>query len=392
MPAQFQQTTYLVSAVVSVCFSFCILVLAALFKSAQRKPRLYALAFLPVFILNLVSVLSHDPEISAVLTSSADVLLLLGATAVILFRTDIIPVFLSTTLPPAVTAAVYMSAPFREFLYRNQLGPALMIVAAIAVLYLLRKGKGNESLIFWAAVWFAVSGAAALLFGTGITALAFPLLKLASYIIMLSYFYRAFLKHLMDEYDAIRKKLSAVDRSIEAEVKKRMQEVEKVNKRLLDKSKTDPLTGLLNKAAVFDAIDRLITGKPDREHSILMFDIDDFKEINDTHGHTIGDKCIKILAAATRSNFRGIDIIGRYGGDEFIAVLPETGPRLAVAIADRFRKVVDETTNPHFTISIGVSSYPGDGRNTKALIEEADRGLYRSKEKGKNAVSHRDAY
>ena len=209
-------------------------------------------------------------------------------------------------------------------------------------MYLLRKGKGNESLIFWAAVWFAVSGAAALLFGTGITALAFPLLKLASYIIMLSYFYRAFLKHLMDEYDAIRKKLSAVDRSIEAEVKKRMQEVEKVNKRLLDKSKTDPLTGLLNKAAVFDAIDRLITGKPDREHSILMFDIDDFKEINDTHG-TPSEQCIKILAAP-RSNFRGIDIIGRYVVMNSLPYCPKQ-TRLAVAIADRFRKVVDKTTN-----------------------------------------------
>ena len=115
-----------------------------------------------------------------------------------------------------------------------------------------------------------------------------------------------------------------MDRSIEAEVKKRMREVEKVNRKLLDKSKADPLTGLLNKAAILDAIDGLIASKPDREHSILMFDIDDFKDINDNHGHIAGDRCIKTLATATRHNFRTFDLAGRYGGDEFIAVLPES--------------------------------------------------------------------
>jgi len=83
---------------------------------------------------------------------------------------------------------------------------------------------------------------------------------------------------------------------------------------------------------------------------------------------------------------------GRYGGDEFIAILPDTNARQAVAIAERFRKTIDETSLPHFTISTGISSYPEDGQNVRALIEEADRNLYRSKKKGKNAVSRSSVY
>jgi diguanylate cyclase (GGDEF)-like protein len=392
MQAQLHQAIHLICAVMSVCFSFCILVLAVLFKNTARRPRLYALAFLPVFMLNLASALSHDAETSAVLVQNADVLLLIGIIAAILSRTGAVSAFFSITAPPAAITAIFLSARFREFLYVHQPGPMLTILIAAAVLYLLKNEKGSEGLVFWSAVTFAASGPANLFLRTGIAAPTAPLLSLASYIIMLRYFYKVFLKHLIDEYESTKKKLSDMDRSIEAEVKKRMREVEKVNRKLLDKSKADPLTGLLNKAAILDAIDGLIASKPDREHSILMFDIDDFKDINDNHGHIAGDRCIKTLATVTRNNFRTFDLAGRYGGDEFIAVLPETGTRLAVAIAERFRKTIDETSSPHFTISIGVSSYPGDGRDARSLVEIADRGLYRSKGKGKNAVSYGDAY
>jgi diguanylate cyclase (GGDEF)-like protein len=392
MQTQLHQTIHLFFAVLSVCLSFYILVFAVLFKNAARRLKLYSLAFLPVFMLNLASILANDAEISAVLVQNADVLLLLGIIAAILSRSGVIPAILSITAPPAAITAIFLSARFREFLYVHQPGPALTILAAAAVLYLLRNEKGNESLVFWSAFTLAASGPAVLFLRAGIMTLLAPLLSLSSYIIMLRYIYRVFLKHLIDEYESTRKKLSAIDRSVEAEVKKRMRELEKVNRKLLDKSKADPLTGLLNKAAILDAIDSLIASKPDREHSILMFDIDDFKEINDNHGHITGDRCIKILAAATRGNFRAFDLTGRYGGDEFIAVLPETGARLAVAIAERFRKTIDETSSPHFTISIGVSSYPGDGRDSRSLVETADKGLYRSKEKGKNAVSYKEDY
>ncbi|HOA54653.1 MAG TPA: GGDEF domain-containing protein [Clostridiales bacterium] len=392
MPAQFSETVQHVCSIASVCFSFCILVLSVFFKNAEKKPRLFALAFLPVFVLSLTSVISHGTEISAIAALYADVLLLPGILAAILFRSGHVSAALSITTPPAVITAICLSSPFRDFLYRHQLGSALMILAAIAILYLLKNEKGNESLVYWAVVLLAASAPAGLFLRTGTAILAAPLLKISSYIVMLSYFYRAFLKHLIDEYEASRKKLSAIDRSIEAEVRKRLHEVERVNRKLLDKSKTDPLTGLLNKAAILAAAERLLTDRPEKAHSILMFDIDDFKDINDTHGHITGDKCIRMLAAVIRNNFRGVDMAGRYGGDEFIAILPDTNARQAVAIAERFRKTIDETSLPHFTISTGVSSYPEDGQNVRALIEEADRNLYRSKKKGKNAVSRSSVY
>lgn len=260
------------------------------------------------------------------------------------------------------------------------------------VLYFLRSKKGSESLVFWSVVLLAACVPAGLLLRTGITVFATPLFRLGSYILMLRYLYIVLLKDFIAEYEAINRKLYSLGKSIEIKVKKRMREVERVNRKLLDKSKTDPMTGLLNKAALLDAVERLIANKPEKEHSILMFDIDNFKEINDNHGHIAGDKCIKALAAATGSNFRSFDITGRYGGDEFIAVLPDTGARQAFAIAERFRKVVDKTSSPHLTISIGISSYPADGSDARSLIEAADKGLYISKAKGRNAVTYRDVY
>ena len=165
-----------------------------------------------------------------------------------------------------------------------------------------------------------------------------------------------------------------------------------MNKKLLDISKMDALSNVYNKAAILKAIERLISSKPESELSLLMFDIDDFKVINDTHGHIVGDKCIRMLSSTARSSFRDIDLVGRYGGDEFIIVLPDTGSKQAIAIAERFKSTVAAATSPSFTISIGVSSYPSDGTDVRALIQEADKGLYMSKKKGKNAVSHSSTY
>jgi diguanylate cyclase (GGDEF)-like protein len=119
-----------------------------------------------------------------------------------------------------------------------------------------------------------------------------------------------------------------------------------------------------------------------------MFDIDNFKKINDTHGHITGDKCIKNLMNICRNSFRGDDVIGRFGGDEFVILLPGTSPVKAYLVAERFRKNVEQTKDPHYTVSIGVASYPLDGKNSKGLISSADKALYISKEKGRNMVSH----
>ena len=119
-----------------------------------------------------------------------------------------------------------------------------------------------------------------------------------------------------------------------------------------------------------------------------MFDIDFFKTINDTRGHAIGDECIKFLAYTFMSNNRKTDMLGRFGGDEFILLMPHVNAPAAMEICDRLRLQVVQKSNPKFTISMGVATFPFDGRTFSELLESADQGLYRAKETGKNKVSY----
>jgi diguanylate cyclase (GGDEF)-like protein len=148
------------------------------------------------------------------------------------------------------------------------------------------------------------------------------------------------------------------------------------------------LTKTLNKITILNVIEKLISSKKENAFSILMFDIDNFKVINDSLGHVTGDMCLKTLALIASSNIREVDHLGRYGGDEFIIVLPTLEAKEAKFVAERFRKKINETSNPRFTVSIGIATYPSDGQTVKDLISAADKGLYKAKSKGKNAISH----
>ncbi len=120
-----------------------------------------------------------------------------------------------------------------------------------------------------------------------------------------------------------------------------------------------------------------------------MFDIDSFKSINDNLGHIAGDKCLKHMAFLARQSIRDDDQLGRYGGDEFIIVLPTANLKTAAIVAERFRKNVEQTDDPHFTVSVGISAYPENGSTVKELIAQADAGLYLSKQNGKNRCSYK---
>ena len=124
--------------------------------------------------------------------------------------------------------------------------------------------------------------------------------------------------------------------------------------------------------------------------SFLLVDIDHFKFCNDRHGHLVGDAVLSQLADILKKNLREIDIICRYGGEEFAIAMPDTGKDAAMVAAERIRETVegfafeayDDRVN--MTVSIGVSSYPSDGIKTKQLIDAADRGLYKAKHTGRN--------
>lgn len=127
--------------------------------------------------------------------------------------------------------------------------------------------------------------------------------------------------------------------------------------------------------------------------SLLMMDIDNFKSVNDTYGHLVGDRVLKEIASNIKNTVRNIDIPARYGGEEFTVILPETNSKDARIIAERLRKNisqieidVDETTKICPTISIGIAEYPTCSENEQQLIDFADKALYKAKNDGKNCV------
>lgn len=176
--------------------------------------------------------------------------------------------------------------------------------------------------------------------------------------------------------------------AVEKEVRRRTKRMEWVQDQIKEKSKLDSLTGALMKKPLLDLMDTYIHSKDMRKFSILMFDIDNFKTLNDTYGHIVGDKCLKKLVSIAYTTLRDDDSIGRYGGDEFFIILPDQTAAQALKIAERYRQNVMEQTEPQYSISIGVATYPWDGETNKALIKVADEGLYKSKELGRNRASY----
>ena len=168
------------------------------------------------------------------------------------------------------------------------------------------------------------------------------------------------------------------------------------NARLERLAHTDPVTHLLNRRGL---VIRL-TAELDRVRrynsplALLLIDLDRFKSVNDTYGHLVGDDVLAEMGILLQRATRSVDVVGRYGGEEFVVVLPETGPDGALVIADRIRERIathkfrmGEGITSHLTASIGVSNFPSTGVNSpEELLHAADVALYKAKESGRNAV------
>jgi diguanylate cyclase (GGDEF)-like protein len=153
----------------------------------------------------------------------------------------------------------------------------------------------------------------------------------------------------------------------------------------------DPLTGLYNRRYMEDALERVVrlAERERTEVSVIMIDLDNFKRLNDQHGHAKGDAVLRDAAAAVTNQLRETDIACRYGGEELIVVLPNCGIDIAAAKAERIRISIEALSEPNgaqVSASLGVASVPATSTSTRDLLANSDAALYRAKQEGRNRV------
>src|SRR3954468_838136 len=182
-------------------------------------------------------------------------------------------------------------------------------------------------------------------------------------------------------------------------LEEREKELLEVNERLRFMSQTDALTGLDNRRHLNERIDEMFQHAQRRNEpfSLVMCDLDKFKSVNDTYGHQAGDEVLKQLARILKEEAREIDRVGRYGGEEFMLLLPGTVLDAAVTFAERVRKRIEAHTfsfaggTLQRTASFGVSGWPHPKvSDSDALVRTADDALYVAKETGRNRVIRYD--
>jgi diguanylate cyclase (GGDEF)-like protein len=165
--------------------------------------------------------------------------------------------------------------------------------------------------------------------------------------------------------------------------------------RAIEQARTDPLTSLFNRAQLFVTLEQEVsrTRRSDRGFCVLMIDLDGLKAINDSGGHLRGDEVLRALGGVIRTSIRTADSAYRYGGDEFVVLLPETDIVGAFVVAEKIRGGAEEVgmamsgPEPVTSVSIGLVSHPEDGLSAEELMSAADRAMYQAKRLGKNQIS-----
>jgi len=188
--------------------------------------------------------------------------------------------------------------------------------------------------------------------------------------------------------------LFIIEKALETKRLKAMAQKSNYYKKL---SNIDELTGIHNRRFFKQLISSEIKRhhRYNRQMSMLMIDIDDFKKINDSHGHLVGDSVLKSIASLLKKSIRGCDLIARYGGEEFAAILPETSEpeakmvaeRIVVTIQNYSFSTLDKKPIGPVTVTVGLASFPKDAKNKSQLLDKSDKALYMGKHSGKNRIS-----
>jgi len=213
-----------------------------------------------------------------------------------------------------------------------------------------------------------------------------------------------------DDYEVVKNKLIAITLDLDKEIRKFSDELKKEDKEISilrkrieilesqlkeakKEAKTDNLTNMLNKKALNDELKKQeeFFRRFKRTYSVIFFDIDHFKNVNDTYGHEAGDIILRSVGLILNRYSREIDIVGRFGGEEFIIIAPETDKKGAYIFAEKIRKIIEKTkfmykkTRIKVTISAGVAERI-ETNSMQEIIELADRRLYKAKNSGRNRV------
>lgn len=173
--------------------------------------------------------------------------------------------------------------------------------------------------------------------------------------------------------------------------------IERARQKLSHERNVDALTGMLNRRALIERASQLFHSPTAHggEIVVLFADLDGFKGVNDTHGHHVGDKVLIAVAERILDSVRAIDLVARYGGDEFLLVLPRTSREGGEIVAQRVRQEINDwamQNNIDFNVSIGIGNYPEHGCDLASVIASVDKAMYRSKsENGRGGILHAES-
>jgi diguanylate cyclase (GGDEF)-like protein len=375
--------------IIVVCFAFCGFVLIIALHEERTYPKLFGLSLILPLLLAGPALLASEQSMREWVLRYLDIIYVLLIFLLTAFWSRlkyygglvllVLYTILSFTLGLKLNALSWPAWLLSPYLH------GLIILLLTLAINLLHKKSGlkKDLSLLWGLVILALMqflpGEKWLL----ITAFG----RAFAYYLLFMFVFKNSIRLAQFRLKKAHSKLAELNKSIDKEVKKRIIELERHNEHLLRMVKQDPLVDAYNKKEIYNLLGEMIAEPYAEPFSLILFDLDNFKIINDTKGHIEGDRVLKKVAMIARESIRGFDVLGRFGGDEFIIILRGARVSDAVFIAERFRRRVKEKSE--VTVSIGVAGYPEDGKTVKEILEVADAGLYEAKKLGKNAVFYK---
>ncbi len=375
-----------------VCFSLLILSFSNAFHNNNERLRQLSTLFLMPLSAALCLFLFSPVPFSAVLLISSEAFLFLGILVVLQWeghpRLKKLLLPISLMVPAVFIVLFFISNTVGYPYWLPEFLSCVNIILLLAIPGLMQRKQQYSSHLASAVICMLLTQLLSFLPDSGPARALYLILKAGAYLTFFLYFYYAIDREIMAKVNEAQTILADWDKSVQHAVLKRTIDYEHSQQKLRNMVKIDPLTKCYTKAAVIEVIDTLCRN-PDISFTLLMMDIDNFKNINDQLGHLEGDKILVNVSSIILNSIRTIDVLGRYGGDEFILVLPRANIKDGIFVSERLRKRMEEESN--CTLSIGLAAFPHDGRSAVEIITSADKGLYISKQKGKNTVTYINA-